>query len=167
MERNILLVRHAKSSWAEPHLKDKHRPLNKRGKRDGPYISKYCRQIGLIPDRLLSSPAVRAYATAQFFHAEFHKEVTSLTKETDLYFGEESDWMYLINELPETVSFPAFFSHNPTITYFTNLFKGEELDNVPTCGVIHLISSAASWSEVGYKNTRMENYYFPKLVRKL
>jgi len=33
--------------------------------------------------------------------------------------------------------------------------------------VIHLKSTAELWSEVGYGNTRMENYYFPKLVRDL
>jgi len=167
MSKNILLVRHAKSSWAYPELDDKERPLNKRGKNDGPFMANFCRELGLVPDRLLSSPAVRAYRTAQFFHSEFNEEVASLTKESDLYFGSESDWMYLMNELPEAVSFPAFFSHNPTITYFANMFADEILDNVPTCGVIHLKSTAELWSEVGYGNTRMENYYFPKLVRDL
>lgn len=166
MERNFLLVRHAKSSWAFPELDDQDRPLNKRGKRDAPYMAAYCRRQGLIPDRILSSPAERAYRTAQFFHAEFQSEVVSFTKETDLYFGSESDWLYMINELPASVKFPAFFSHNPTITYFANKFTDEHLDNVPTCGVIHLISEAESWDEVDYQNTRMENYYFPKIVRK-
>lgn len=163
---NILLVRHAKSSWDEPELEDMERPLNKRGKRDGPRMAAYCRNLKLIPTRLLSSPAVRAYRTAQFFHAEFHDEVSSLTKETDLYFGSEEDWLYLINELSDEVKFPAFFSHNPTITYFANKFAENHLDNVPTCGVVHLISTADCWSEVDYKNTRMDNFYFPKLVLK-
>lgn len=163
--KNLLLVRHAKSSWANPQLQDRERPLNARGKRDAPYMADYCRSIDLIPDRLISSPAKRAYKTAKCFYSEFKEEVEVLEKETDLYFGSESDWMYLINQLEEECSFPAFFSHNPTITYFTNKFTDNHLDNVPTCGVIHLVSSADIWSEVHYNNTHMKNFYFPKLVR--
>ena len=163
--KQLLLIRHAKSSWDFPELPDKERPLNKRGKRDAPFMASYCREMGLILDKLISSPAKRAYTTAQFFHAEFTNEVTDLEKESDLYFGSEKDWLYLINDLDESVGFPAFFSHNPSITYFANSFTDEYIDNVPTCGIIHLRSDVDKWCALHYDNTKIANYYFPKLVR--
>ena len=162
MSKSFIFVRHAKSSWDEPHLKDQDRPLNKRGKRDGPFMANYCNKMGLHIDKLISSPAKRAFRTAKFFSQEFQLDVV---KETDLYFGHESDWMYLINSLEETVNLPAFFSHNPTITYFSNKLGNTDLDNVPTCGVVHFESEADSWAKVGENNTKMVNFYFPKLVR--
>ena len=160
--KNLLLIRHAKSSWSDPSLADRDRPLNTRGKRDGPFMASYIRSKDLILDRLLSSPAKRAYRTAKFFAKEFNSEVKDFSKESDLYFGSESDWMDLINTLDEQYHFPAFFSHNPTITYFANAFIGNDFDNVPTCGVIHLRSSVDLWKDLHYDNTQVHNYYFPK-----
>lgn len=163
--KDILLIRHAKSSWSDPSLEDKKRPLNNRGKRDAPFMAAYIRECGLIPDILLSSPAKRAYSTAKHFHKEFESELSNFTKETDLYFGSESDWLYLINAVSEEHRCPAFFSHNPTITYFANSFQGDNFDNIPTCGVVHLKSTAQEWKDVDYGNTKIINHYFPKLVR--
>lgn len=161
--KKMLLVRHAKSSWADPSLKDEKRPLNDRGNNDAPKMAKYCKAQGLNLSHLISSTAVRAYKTAEAFKSEFN---IPLEKESDLYFGDESDWMYIINNLNNDISFPAFFSHNPTITYFTNLFEGDSFDNVPTCGCIYLVSKANKWKDVDYSNTQIMANYFPKLVLK-
>jgi len=163
--KQLLLIRHAKSSWRDSSLEDIDRPLNKRGKRDAPYMAAYCRQQGLVVDAIFSSPANRAYTTARHFFDEFQSENKVFFKETDLYFTSEEDWLHMINECEEAYNFPAYFSHNPTITYFTNRFANTLFDNVPTCGVIHLISSVEKWKELDYSNTIVKASYFPKLVR--
>ncbi len=159
--KEVLLVRHAKSSWAFPNLKDEERPLNKRGLRDAPIMASYCKMKKMNLSHLFSSTALRAFTTADFFQKEFE---IKLSKETDLYFGDEGDWLHIINNLGDEVKFPAFFSHNPTITYFANLFNGEFIENVPTCGVIHLESTVDNWSEFHYDNTIIKNVYFPKTI---
>jgi phosphohistidine phosphatase len=63
--KTLLILRHAKSSWDEPSLADVERPLNKRGKNDAPRIGKLIMDADLIPDVILSSPAVRAMKTAE------------------------------------------------------------------------------------------------------
>ena len=163
--KQLILVRHAKSSWSEPGLSDIERPLNDRGKRDAPFMADYLQNKGLVPDRLISSPAVRAYTTAKHFRRTLGLEKTALSKETELYFGSESDWMYMINALDESVQFPAFFSHNPTITYFSNGFQNAAFENVPTCGVVHLSSTAETWKDLDQNNTTVIAHYFPKEVR--
>jgi len=52
-------------------------------------------------------------------------------------------------------------------TYFANSFTDELFDNVPTCGIIHLVSTATKWSDLDIKNTKVKNYYFPKLIDQL
>ncbi len=164
--KELLLIRHAKSSWDYPHLSDEERPLNARGKRDGPFMASYIRAQGILPSHLISSPARRAFNTAEFFAEEFQAEDVELYRETDLYFGSEGDWLHIINALDESVQLPAFFSHNPTITYFANRFTENWIDNVPTCGIIHLQSSADKWDELYFDNTVIRNIFFPKRVRK-
>ncbi len=160
--KQLLLVRHAKSSWSNQGLRDVDRPLNERGKRDAPLMAKYCKNKGLHIDHILSSPAKRAYKTAKKFHKQFPNSI--LDKETDLYFGSMEDWLYIIQSLPETSNMPAFFSHNPTITYFANTFSGPTTDNVPTCGVVRLQSTADRWADIDYNNTEVLAFYFPKEV---
>lgn len=164
--KNFLLVRHAKSSWSNPSLEDKERPLNARGQRDGPFMAGHCRRQHLIPDMIYSSPATRAQLTARYFHNEFSHEVKAFFTESSLYFGSEADWLHLINEVEETTHMPAFFSHNPTITYFANLFTANITDNIPTCGVVHIISTSDTWQDVDYSNAHVANLYFPKLIKK-
>ena len=163
--KQVLLVRHAKSSWTDLSLDDIDRPLNPRGLRDAPFMASYCRSKKLIPELIATSPARRATATARFFQKEFESELTDFLTESDLYFGGERDWLHLIESLDDAINFAAFFSHNPTITHLTNTFTSDFLDNVPTCGVVHLVSNIESWSEFSTSNTVLKNYYFPKLVR--
>jgi phosphohistidine phosphatase len=60
--KTLYLLRHAKSSWKEP-LDDRDRPLSPRGRRAAPAMAEYMKAEGLVPDRVLCSPAVRARAT--------------------------------------------------------------------------------------------------------
>ena len=41
--KTLLVLRHAKSSWSDPALDDHERPLNKRGRRDGPRMGELVR----------------------------------------------------------------------------------------------------------------------------
>ena len=65
MTKTLLVLRHGKSSWQHPALADHDRPLNARGRRDAPRMGRLLRAEGLTPDRIVSSTAVRAHATAE------------------------------------------------------------------------------------------------------
>lgn len=163
--KELFLIRHAKSSWSNPGLDDIDRPLNKRGKRDAPFMAQHLRNLGIKLSHIISSPANRAFTTAMAFYEEFEKDGVLKEKEQDLYFVSESDWLHLINSLEEDVLCPAFFSHNPTITYFANNFATDLIDNVPTCGIIHLVSPVDKWGDLHYDNTNVKAVYFPKAIR--
>ena len=120
---------------------------------------------GISPDRLISSPAVRAYTTANYFRKGLQLDKESLVKESDLYFGGESDWLDIINSMSDDINCPAFFSHNPTITYFSNQFSDDPFENIPTCGVVHLQSTADKWSALHFDNTKVINHFFPKEIK--
>src|SRR5437016_3853420 len=58
--KTLFLIRHAKSSWDDPALSDKDRPLSDRGRRDAPKMGKRLAKRDVKPDLILSSPARRA-----------------------------------------------------------------------------------------------------------
>ena len=69
--KDVCFVRHAKSSWDQPGLKDFDRPLDNRGLHDAPMMARKMKELGLIPDYLISSGANRAKSTAEYFRQEF------------------------------------------------------------------------------------------------
>ncbi|MDP3878588.1 MAG: histidine phosphatase family protein [Methylobacter sp.] len=64
MPHELLLLRHAKSDWSI-EMDDFSRPLKKRGRRAAKQIGRWLAEQKLTPDAILSSPAIRALATAQ------------------------------------------------------------------------------------------------------
>lgn len=61
----LLIMRHAKSSWADPALEDHERPLNKRGQAAAAFMAAQLMARGLIPDAVLCSTALRTRQTIE------------------------------------------------------------------------------------------------------
>ena len=59
-----MLLRHAKSDWKADYVYDRERPLNKRGIRSARAVGRFVTDYGLVPDLILTSPALRAATTA-------------------------------------------------------------------------------------------------------
>ncbi len=65
--KTLLILRHGKAKRGPEHPSDADRPLTKRGKEDATRAGQACREMGLLPDIVLSSPAKRARQTAEHF----------------------------------------------------------------------------------------------------
>ena len=67
MYKQVIIVRHGKSSWANFTISDHDRPLDERGIKDSPFMANWLSELGFFPQRLITSTAVRAKSTARFF----------------------------------------------------------------------------------------------------
>ena len=63
--KSILLFRHGKSNWKAQYENDHERPLSKRGVKAAKLMGKYVFQIKQVPDKIISSTALRAKTTAE------------------------------------------------------------------------------------------------------
>jgi phosphohistidine phosphatase SixA len=63
MQRRLIVMRHAKSSWDSDAPSDHQRPLNARGRRDAPNVAEKLVQLGWIPQLVLSSDSQRTSET--------------------------------------------------------------------------------------------------------
>jgi phosphohistidine phosphatase len=162
--RTLYLVRHAKSSWENPGIRDFDRPLNLRGLNDAPRMAQMLVKMGIKPDYLMSSPAKRAISTAIFFSEAFEIDPNTITRDPTLYEALPQDIHRVISRLPETAKTVFIFGHNPTFTDIANHFTEDFIDNLPTCGVVKITSSAASWDTFYEGNSKVIACYFPKEV---
>jgi len=62
---DLMLFRHAKSDWDAGATDDHSRPLAPRGVRTAERMGEVLRDLGLVPDIVVSSTAVRARSTAE------------------------------------------------------------------------------------------------------
>ena len=121
----LWVVRHAKSSWAEPRQSDFERPLNPRGKRDGPRMANWLAQQSAPAQWIWSSDAARATATATFVAEGFASASPEIIRDHRLYHSSISELCAVLRETPSTVSSAAVVAHNPTLTQLVNHLAGD------------------------------------------
>ena len=78
MERTLILIRHAKSSWNNPLHSDFDRPLNERGNHDAPLMGKKLKLLNIIPDLIVASSAKRTRQTAKLIAEKVGYDVDDL-----------------------------------------------------------------------------------------
>ena len=160
--KTIYFVRHAKSSWKDPSLRDFDRPLNKRGFRDAPFMATLAKSKGARPGLIVSSPANRALTTATFFAKELGIEPDDIQQRPEIYEAFPDQVLAIVRSLPDEVGEVFVFGHNPTFTSLANQFTKDPIDNVPTCGIVRLVSTADEWQNLDTDNTRLTAFHYPK-----
>ncbi len=83
--KELILVRHGKSSWEKAGVRDFDRPLAPRGMRNAAEMARRLVHLGKHPDVIVTSPARRALATAEIFAEVLGIETERLHKEPRIY----------------------------------------------------------------------------------
>ena len=131
--KKLYLVRHAKSSWKDFPLDDFDRPLNKRGKRDAPFMAQKLKEMGEKPDIIISSPAKRARKTAKHFAQTLD---VPLVLDERLYEAHTSEFETVLKESFQTHENVMIVSHNPGLTMFNDEISNKPIFNIPTTGIV-------------------------------
>ncbi len=160
--KTLFLARHAKSSWDHPELSDFDRPLNKRGKRDAPFMGSLMDELGHNPDLIISSPANRAITTAKHFAEKLNYPVDKILPSKIIYDGDSTDLIDLINQIDDKHQKVFLFGHNPTITSLHNFLCDQYLNNIPTAAVAAIQFDVAAWKEVYTNKGRHLFFEYPK-----
>ena len=146
--KTIVIIRHGKSSWKHPELKDHHRPLKQRGVNSAFSVAKELLKHNIQPDLFLSSPAVRALDTAIIVATKMGFPLDRIATESSIYEGSVSELLQAISVIPDENETVLFFGHNPGFTSLVNQLQEEQLFNLPTCGTMAIELPISSWSEI-------------------
>jgi phosphohistidine phosphatase len=162
--KNLLIVRHAKSSWDNADTSDIDRPLNDRGKRDAPAMAQRIIKAGLAIDRFVSSPAKRARQTAEYFVHAYGKKDKDIHFVPELYHASTSTFKDVVGKLDDNDTTVILFSHNPGITAFVNLLTDTiRVDNMPTCAVFAVKGDTEHWQDFFVAKRELLFFDYPKL----
>jgi phosphohistidine phosphatase len=144
--KTLLVLRHAKSSWNHPELDDHERPLNERGRRDGPRMGELMRKYGLMPDLVISSDAVRAQLTAGAV-AEAARYAGEILLDPRLYMASPADILSLLRTVRENAETVMIIGHNPGLEELVEQLTGERQD-LPTAALAHIVLEIAQWRDL-------------------
>lgn len=162
MKRDLILIRHAKSSWKEQGVNDHERTLNKRGKHDAPLMAEILRHKMIFPDLLLSSTAVRARTTAELFAKVYDIKKSQIQLSDDLYLADEMELLNEVKKISSNFRSVFLFAHNPGITDFANALCKADIVNIPTCGYCHARFDTDDWNSVEFGDGIFVEYDYPK-----
>ncbi len=160
--KTLTLVRHAKSSWTDRRLSDRDRPLNKRGERDAPVMAKRIVDAGVRPSLIISSPAVRAWATAKAFAKELNYPLEFLQREDGLYLASLDNLLDVVATQDPGFNNLMMFSHNPGLTDFADYLVPGLTNNLPTSGVVSVDLDCDDWLLHDRPKTELVVYDYPK-----
>jgi phosphohistidine phosphatase len=110
--KDLLLLRHAKSSWADPGMEDVARPLNKRGRRAAALIARWMVDEELRPALVLCSSARRTRETLDLLHQALGNRVP-VHIEPGLYLADAATLLARLRKLPREVPSALLIGHNP------------------------------------------------------
>lgn len=163
--KNLLLIRHAKSSWDEPALADFDRPLNPRGKRDAPFMGSLLKARGCLPDRIVSSPAKRAAKTARLIAKAVDYDPDAIDFHDSLYLRGARAMLELVRGFDDHWQRVFLVGHNPDSTELCNLLSGADIDNLPTAGIASIEFAVEAWAHIMADAGRLAFFDYPKRHR--
>jgi len=169
MSQHLILLRHAKSSWAKPNTADIDRPLKKRGRNDaaliGRWLNQYCFDREIKKITALVSPASRTCATFEHINMKLHDVKTDLTIDESLYLATDKQLLKIVQSQNTKTSAIMLVGHNPGMHELYERLSSRSIDKFPACAVACLSFDASDWEQVSKKNYREDEYCAPKMLR--
>ncbi len=148
--KTLLLMRHAKSSWADENVTDHQRPLNKRGVKDAPRMARHLADKGLIPQAIACSTAARARQTLDLLLAEWHTAI-NVSIEDDLYLTTADRYLARVARFADHTQTAMIIAHNPGLEILSARFNSR-IDHLPTAAVVVIRANWSQWSEVAHNS---------------
>ncbi|MBP7998712.1 MAG: histidine phosphatase family protein [Chloroflexi bacterium] len=147
--KTLLILRHAKSSWANVNQTDHERPLNGRGKKDAPQVGRVLKEKQITPDLIITSTAERALATAEAaaISSDYDHE---LKLDGRLYLAPVFTYLAVLRELGTGPACVMVVGHNPgseDLVYHLT----DEPELMPTAALACITLPLAHWSELDEK----------------
>ncbi len=156
MKRELIVMRHGKSSWADETLADRQRPLNKRGRRDTPRVAARLAELGWMPQQVLSSDAVRTRETCQLLCETIGPDIPVVYL-GELYHGGTDAIRAAVAELPDDLTTALVVGHNPGIEEAIEWLTGEAIE-MTTANAALLVSDWSRWRDAVHESTAWTLY---------
>ncbi|HEU4934740.1 MAG TPA: histidine phosphatase family protein [Pyrinomonadaceae bacterium] len=158
--RILYLLRHAKSSWNDPTLRDFDRPLKKRGREAAERIGERMASENLHNPLVICSPAVRTRETAEIVLTSANMQIEPRFDER-IYEASLGELVQIVREIPDDTEVAIMIGHNPGFEEVLSFLTGEHR-RMPTCALAKIGFGDVSWKDVRAGEGSLEWFIAPK-----
>jgi phosphohistidine phosphatase len=167
--KTLILMRHAKSAWNDPHQKDIDRPLNGRGRKAAPQMGAWLAGAGYRPDVVLCSTAQRARETLDLVRTSLPSSVT-IEPVRALYMAAPREMLTEVGKVPATAETVMLVGHNPGMGSLASLLAGsgdtKALGNLhgkfPTAAIAVMGFDVGRWADLAPGSGRLLAFQRPR-----
>jgi len=155
--KKLLLIRHAKATH-ENNYADFERPLKQSGIQDAAIMAKRLQAQNIIPQAIISSPALRTITTANVLSE--HLSLPAPQSNENIYEATDTTLLNIIDQFPDSQDFIALVGHNPGISHILYNLTGKVKDVKPG-GIAFINFDIDAWKDVGMNNGNLLYYDEP------
>ena len=167
--KQLLLLRHAKSSWDDPALADFDRPLAPRGLKAAPRMGRELAKRDWLPNLALVSPALRTRETWRLVSAELPARVPVEFAE-GLFESAAGDILAEVQQAVASADCLLVLGHNPGVEDFARRLAGPRSDaealrklaeKFPTGALARFVVDD-NWADLAFGTARLMHCIRPK-----
>jgi phosphohistidine phosphatase len=158
--KTLFLLRHAKSSWKDATLPDFDRPLSGRGTKAAELVASFMSKKKVVPELILSSPAVRTRQTADIIikTAKFRAE---LRYDQRIYEAGPVRLLEVISEIDQDKKRVMLVGHNPGLEELLHMLTGR-VEQMPTATLVKISLTAVRWAKAVERGATIDWVMRPK-----
>jgi len=160
--KQLTIVRHAKAGWGDATLSDFQRPLNERGLKDSVTMAQRLLAQGLVPQCLVTSPALRALTTAQQFAETLSLASSAFTTDKNIYEASNDRLHDVVWGLDDRYDDIMLVGHNPGLSDLVRSLVSAGIDELSTCEIIVVQFDCEQWHEIGPGSGRISFNDLPR-----
>lgn len=168
--RQLLLLRHAKSSLAEGGQRDIGRPLNQRGMEAAAAMGREINRLGLLPDKILCSPARRAQETLRIVLQQFAVAPAFSTNDDIYDFGDGGKLLDVIRAEGGKAERLLLVGHNPSIEELAKRLVGgggaalrqNLATKFPAAALAVIAFAPGAWVTTGWSGGELTHFIRPR-----
>ena len=160
----LTLIRHGNSP-NDDKLSDFERILSEKGKIEAQKTGEYLLNNILKPDIIISSPAKRASETAQIIAEKINYPLEKIKYIDELYLCTSSDYIEILMEENDKIKHIFVVSHNPGTSDLAYILTNENIEDLPTCGVVHIEFDFYKWSDIDQGTGKLLKFITPNTIK--
>jgi phosphohistidine phosphatase len=168
--KTLTLLRHAKSGWDDPALRDYDRPLNAKGKRAATAVGRHWRSVGLDFDHVVASPALRVAETLEHVAIGYGSDLPA-TPDRRIYLASAVTLLDVVRELPDSVTSALLVGHNPGLEDLVLMLVPDNdqaplrdavEEKLPTASTVRLTFAIDRWADAAANGAALDLFVRPR-----
>ena len=146
--KTLCIIRHSKTEVQQQGQLDFDRQLAKRAYSDAPEIAGQLKEKKMFPDKIVSSPAMRAISTARIFAEKLNYDALKIEQNSLIYNASVTTLFKIVRGFDDNSKTIFLFGHNPGMTMLSNFLCFPPILHLPTSGVVCIDFDVKHWEDV-------------------